>query len=244
MIKAQYKTLAVFITISLVFAQTGASAEKRGTAGRTAWFACTAIPDGFTPPVKVTSGSEITELELPEFMTSKAVKIPAGGVLRILKETANQANPAKPHLHILAEATVPENISEALIILSPLPAPKGHLLFSSKVQDLSKFKGGDRLFINFSNSNIRVRMGEEKVSIAPRQASIYESPKLAEPKNVPIMYEFFHPERKQWKILSASTVVLRPTRREICIFNNGTRLGNIKKHSILFPLEIQKPTTE
>ena len=55
------------------------------------------------------------------------------------------------------------------------------------------------------------------------------------------MYEFYHPERKKWKMLTASTVVLRPTRREICIFNKGSRLGNIKKHKILFPVQIKTP---
>jgi hypothetical protein len=55
------------------------------------------------------------------------------------------------------------------------------------------------------------------------------------------MYEFYHPERKQWKIISASTVVLRPTRREISVFNNGTRIGNIRKHGILFPVPQLNP---
>ena len=49
------------------------------------------------------------------------------------------------------------------------------------------------------------------------------------------------PSGKKWKILSASTVVLRPTRREICIFNNGSRLGNIEKHKILFPVQREGP---
>jgi hypothetical protein len=35
--------------------------------------------------------------------------------------------------------------------------------------------------------------------------------------------------------------VLRPTRREINIFNDGTRIGNIRKHKVLFPLPIKKP---
>ena len=52
------------------------------------------------------------------------------------------------------------------------------------------------------------------------------------------MYKFYHPEQKQWKILSASTIVLRPTRREINIFNDGSRLGTVKKHKILFPVRI------
>ena len=58
---------------------------------------------------------------------------------------------------------------------------------------------------------------------------------------MPIMFEFYHPEKKEWKILSASTVVLRPTRREINIFNEGSRLGNIKKHKILFPVQRNTP---
>ena len=68
-----------------------------------------------------------------------------------------------------------------------------------------------------------------------------EAPVLAKPINMPIMYEFYHPEHKKWRMLSASTVVLRPTRRKICIFNNGSRIGNIKKHGILFPVQRKSP---
>jgi hypothetical protein len=51
------------------------------------------------------------------------------------------------------------------------------------------------------------------------------------------MYEFYAPEEKKWKMITASTVVLRPTRREICVFNTGTRPGNIRNHKILFPVQ-------
>ncbi len=99
---------------------------------------------------------------------------------------------------------------------------------------VAKFRGGIM-------PAIRVRLGDTKVTVAPRQANIYESPKLLEPANMPVIYEFYHPEQKEWKILTASTVVLRPTRREICVFNNGTRLGTIKKYGILFPVQSEKP---
>ncbi len=218
-------------------AQSGSDAEKRKAAGRSAWFACIAKPEGLEDPVKILAGGEITELELPEFMASEAVKIPADGILRIVRPIPDPEDPAKTKYLILAEAKIPESVREALVILDPLPKPEGDLLFRAKVQDLAKFKGGDRLYINLSDSNIRVRLGKTTVPVAPGQANIYECPKLAAPQNMPIMYEFYHPERKEWKMLTASTVVLRPTRREICVFNTGTRPGNIRNHKILFPVK-------
>jgi len=222
-------------------AQSGAGAGNRGSAGRTAWFACLAKPEGLENPVRILAGGQMSELELPPFLTSEAVKIPADGLLQIVRPTPDPADPSKTKLLILAEVKIPENIREALVILDPLPVPEGDLLFRTKVQDLAKFKGGDRLYINLSNTNIRVRLGKSMVTVAPRQANIYESPELAQSTNIPIMYEFYHPERGEWKILSASTVVLRPTRREITVFNDGTRLGSIRNHKIIFPVAVAAP---
>jgi hypothetical protein len=123
-----------------------------------------------------------------------------------------------------------------LVILSPVTKPEGEVLFQAKVQDLANFKGGDRLYINLSDSNIRVRLGKTLIAVEPKHASIFKAPPMAKASNMPVMYEFYHPERKEWRILGASTVVLRPTRREICVFNNGPRIGNIEKHKILFPV--------
>ena len=215
--------------------------DKPRKPGRSAWFACTSLPDGLENPVKVMSGEKITELELPKYMTSDAVKIPDDGVIRIVREVADPEDPAKTKYLVLAQAKVPAQVREALIILFPLPKPEGDLIFTAKVQDLANFKGGDRLFINLSNTGIRVRMGDTKVTVAPKKAEIYAAPDLTKPTNVPMMYQFYHPEQKVWKILSASTVVLRPTRREINIFNEGSRLGNIKKHKILVPVRMTSP---
>jgi len=222
-------------------AQSEPEGGQGANSGRRAWFACTSKPDGLENPVKVMSGKDITDLELPEFMASAAVKIPEDGILRLVRQAPDPDKPGEMKYLILAEAKIPPSVREALVILGPLPKPEGDLLFRAKVQDLAKFKGGDRLYINLSDTNIRVRLGKTTVAVPPGQANIYESPKLAEPANMPIMYEFYHPERKEWKILTASTIVLRPTRREISVFNNGTRIGNIRKHKILFPLPTQEP---
>ncbi|NNC87554.1 MAG: hypothetical protein HKN82_03730 [Akkermansiaceae bacterium] len=227
----------LFSGVLPVAAEADAGGDSRRAPGRSAWFACTSIPDGIENPAKVMSGGKITELELPKYMTSDAVRIPDDGVIRVVREVPDPEDPAKRKYLVLAEAKIPEGFRDVLIILVPLAKPEGDLIFATKVQDLANFKGGDRLFINLSDTGVRVKFGDTKVVVAPRQANIYEAPVLARPVNMPVMYEFYHPEEKKWKILSASTIVLRPTRREINIFNEGSRLGKIKKHKILFPVQ-------
>ena len=230
--------LALLSGILPLSGQSDPESEKPRKPGRAAWFACISdLPEGVGNPVKVMSGEDLTDLELPRFMTSEPVKIAADGIVRIVRVVPDPENPTKPKILVLAEAIIAEGVREALIILAPLPAPKGDLMFLTKVQDLASFKGGDRLYLNMSTSQIRVRLGKDNVTVAPGQANIYESPALAKPENVAIMYEFYAPEEKKWKMITASTVVLRPTRREICVFNTGTRPGNIRNQKILFPVQ-------
>lgn len=227
----------VSATLPLPAQSEPAGGKRHG--GRSVWFACLSKPEGLENPVNVLAGGKLTKLELPEFMASEPVAIPDDGVLRIVREGPDPTNQGKMKYLILAEAKVPEGIREALVILAPLPKPQGDLLFGYKVQDLANFKGGDRLYINLSDTNIRVRLGNATVMVNPKLTNIFKAPPMAKSTNTPIMYEFFHPERKEWLILSASTVVLRPTRREICVFDNGSRIGNIKNYKILFPVSQQ-----
>ena len=210
-------------------------AAKR-EAGRLVWFVYTAMPEGVKNPVKVLGGKEITEVKLDAYMASEPVKIPDDGIIRIVRDIPAPEIGGKTKYAVLAEAKIPESVRKALIILAPMAKPEGDLLFQAKVQDLASFKGGDRLFINLSDTNIGVKIGDTAVAVPAKQANIYSSPKLGEPANMPIIYNYYHPEQKKWKLLTSSTVVIMPTRREICIFNNGRRLGKIEKHSILFPV--------
>lgn len=222
-------------------AQDEAAEPKKTTAARSAWFACIDLPGTLENPVKVMSGQDLIDVELSKFMTSASVKIPADGILRMVRQVPDPANEGKTKFLILAQATIPENVREALIILMPVSKPEADLVFHAKVQDLAAFKGGDRLYINLSNTNIGVQLGETEIAVPAQQAKIYSSPATAQPINLPIIYRFYHPEEEKWKVFNASTIVVRPTRREIYIFNNGSRIGNIKKHSILFPVEIKAP---
>ena len=186
------------------------------------------------------SGKDVVDLELPRFMASKPVRIPEDGVIRIVREIPDPEDDTKVKYLVLAEATIAAGVDEALIILLPLPEPKGNLIFATMVQDLASFKGGDRMFINLSKTPVRIKFGETIVNVAPKKVNIYRPKNLARPTNMPVMYEFYHSVQKRWRMITASTIVLRPTRREINVFNEGTRIGNIQKHKILFPLPIRQ----
>ena len=239
--KLLYSICLLIAGVLPLAAQTDSGGETKRITGRSAWFVYTAMPDGVENPVKVMGGKVLAEVKLSQYLASDPVKIPDDGVIRIVRAVPNPEDPAKTKYLVLAEANVPDNVREALIILTPLAKPEGDLIFLAKVQDLAAFKGGDRLFINLSDTNIGVQLGDTNIAIPSKQAKIYAAPHLAEPTNMPIKYSFYHPEEKKWKILSASTVVLRPTRREICVFNNGSRPGNIENHKILFPVQSEKP---
>ncbi len=242
MIKKSLCCICLLFSASLpLAAQDGSGGETGRKPGRLAWLVHTDMPEGVENPVKVMGGGEITEVELDPYLARGPVKIPADGIIRIIRETPGAGSPGKTKHLILAEAKIPESVRQALIILVALPKPSGDLLFKSKVQDLASFKGGDRLFINLSDTNIGVKIGDTPVAVPARQSNIYTAPKLADSTNKQIVYSFYHPDQRKWKLLGATTIVLQPNLREICIFNNGSRLGNIKRHKILFPVKSANP---
>ena len=79
-------------------------------------------------------------------------------------------------------------------------------------------------------------MGETKLGLEPGKSRIYEAPRLDKVENTPIAYHYFDPNDDDWVLLSASTVVLRPTRREICVFSWDPRYRRIDYHGITVPV--------
>lgn len=210
-------------------------AAPREAKGRLAWFVYTDLPENLENPVKVLTGSKLTEVTLSKRMASGPVKVPGDGIVRIVRENKGADAKDKPYL-VFSQTVIPEGVSKALIILFPLSKPNGDLLFNTKVQNLANFKGGDTLYMNLTKLPVAVEIGDAKVGINPGEIRIHEAPRSAEPVNVPVSYNFRDQEGR-WRMLSASTIVLQPTRREICIFSVDPQLGRIDYHGVTFPVE-------
>jgi len=207
--------------------------EKKQARGRVVYFACTGIPENLENPVLVRSGKKIIKLDISRRMASDAVKIPASGIIEwVVKSDKPDGDPYLP----IARAKVPPGMTKALVILVPRKKPKGTLLFTSAVQDLASFSGGDYLFINLSPTAVRVKLGEKKMLIKSGKRSVYKASGLKKSKNLPVKYACMDTRKKQWKLLSASTIVLRPTRREICIFHWDAKHQRVNYHGITFPV--------
>ena len=232
-----FQVLLGFIAISPLCAQTEApTAPAKKAAGRVAYFVYTSIPDDVENPVTIMTGTETTQLNLSKRAASEGVKIPADGIIRLVKKVENPEDPAKPLWKTLAQATIAENINKALVILLPAPKNTNGIVFQPRILDLAGFKGGDYLYLNLTTLNVAVEMGTTKIEIKPGETKIYDCPKLAGPQNVAVRYNFFHPKLQEWQMISASTVVLRDTRREICIFSWDTQYERMDYVGITFPV--------
>lgn len=210
--------------------------DDREVRGRKAWIVATAIPDDLENPAKFMSGKDVVEVALSKRSVGKPVKISKDGVIRMVREIPDPEDPENVIYKTLARAVVPDGISNALIILIPLKENAEGLLYSAQVQNLAKFTGGDTLYMNFSPRNVMVRLGEDKIGLRSGESSIHDAGSLGKSVNRPVSYHHYDPEKKKWKLLSASTVVLRPTRREICIFSWDPRFERIDYHGITFPV--------
>lgn len=225
-----------FILFAVVPLSAREGEDPRKPIGRTAWFIYTEWPDEVDNPIKVMSGKEMIEITLSKRSVSPPVRIPADGILRVVKEEPDPKDASKIVHRVLAQVMVPEGVSKALVILMPLPKPQGDLVFGAKVQDVAAFKGGDWLFMNLTNAEIGIRLGAAKQTIKPGGLRIQGIPGLSEPTSTTISYHYLTPGKKEWELISASTVALMPTRREICIFSLDRQYGRISYHGITFPV--------
>jgi hypothetical protein len=214
----------------------GQNKEKKKT-GRLAWFVSTGLPDDIENPVTVMTGKDLTKVRLSKRSPSQSVKIPKSGIIRIVKQVPNPENPSEPMYETLAQAKISEDVRKAMIILVPLEKKKdSSLVFRTSVKDLAGFKGGDSLFINLSKMDVAVRLGSKALELKPGNIKVHSVRGVTKPTNMAISYHYMHPTLKKWKLISASTVVVRPTRREICIFSWDTRFKRLNYHGVTFPV--------
>src|SRR6478672_4122457 len=216
--KFLFSSLLTFLFSGLhLSAQEPADSKPKAPTGRLVWFVAASLPDNLENPVSVMTGTDIKPITLSKRMASEPVKIPADGIIKIVRKVPNPADSAKPTYLTLAQAVIPEGMAKAMIILAPAAPKEGSsLVFQTKIQDLAGFKGGDYLYLNLTSLNMAVQLGDKKLGIKPGETTIYDAGGLAAATEMPVSYYSFDPEDKKWKMLTASTIIVQPTRREIC----------------------------
>lgn len=225
-----------FSAATLLSAQGSGSAESRQAKGRVAWFIYTNVPEGLENPVSIMTGKDLHQVVLSKLSPSDPVKIPADGIVRIVRKIENPADLKKPEYLTLAQATVPEDVTKAMIILMPVAKNSNGLLFQTKVQDLAALKGGDTMFLNMTQLKIGVELGKAKIEIDPGQVKIHNPLGSSKSVSLPIRISYYHSQRKEWTMITTSTVALYSTRREMCIFNWDSRFNRVDYESITFPM--------
>lgn len=208
--------------------------------GRKAWFLCTAIPENVQNPVSVMVEDKIHEVTLSIRNMSDPFPVRGEGIVKIVKEVPNPEKPNSFIFEVLAEAKVPDHIDKALIILVPAIQKEGRkLLFMSKVLDLKDFKGGDYLYLNLSPKNIGITLGEERSVLKPGELKIQNNREVTAAVNKVFSIHYQSPEEDKWKMIVATTIVVQPTRREICILHWDEKAGRVDYRGATFPVETE-----
>jgi hypothetical protein len=159
MIKFLTSLILIFSSISILPAQDEAAAKEE-VRGRSARFIYTSLPEGIDNPALVMSGKEIAEITLSKRSPSTPVKIPADGIIKLIKKIPNQADPTKPTYQTLAQALIAEDVKDALVILVPSAKVTSGVVFQTRVKDLSKFKNGNSMYVNMTNLKVGVELGK------------------------------------------------------------------------------------
>lgn len=212
--------------------------EERGAKeakGRVASFVCTSLPDSLENPVTVLADATISQVVLSKLSPSAPIKVPEDGLIRIVRKVENPEDPGKPMYQTLAQAVVPANLSKALVILAPAVNKPDGPVFLTKVLDLDTLQGGDCLFLNMTTLRIAVDLGKTRVQIEPGQLKTHNPLGASNTISIPIRLSYFQPERAEWTMITASTVALYSTRREMCIFIWDSRFNRVDYESITLP---------
>jgi hypothetical protein len=210
--------------------------SKAKTTGRLAYFIHTQLPEGLENPVTVKSAKDVVRVTLNKRLASDPVSIPGDGILRLVREEPNPEKPGEPMWITLAEARIAEGVQQALVILVPLAKPVEGRLFATRVQNLADFKGGDWMFINLTRAEIGIELGENKIAVKSGGFSIRTNRDLPDATNMEFSYNYRLPGEEDWKLLTASTAVVMPSRREICVFSTNPLNGRISYNGITFPV--------
>ena len=180
------------------------SSRSKSVRGRKAWFLTVAIPKEVDNPVEVLLGDKTQEVTLSLRSMSDAVKIPADGIVRMVKSIPDPTDAEKTIYKDLAVAQIPESMKEAMIICVPRGGKDSGPIYKTKVFDLKDFRGGDSLFLNLSPENLGVSLGEKKVHLPPGDFGVIDLDDLPKSTKMPIGYHIQDKETKKWSVFSAS----------------------------------------
>lgn len=208
--------------------------------GRKAWFLCTSIPESVKNPVLVMTGGKIHEITLSIRNMSDPFPVSGDGVVQIVKEVDNPQKPGAVIYDALSESKIPDHIQQALIILVPSSQKEGFKpIFNSKVLDLNGFNGGDYLYLNLTPRMVGIVLGDSRSVLKPWDLMVQTNREIKSATNKVLSLHYQSPDDGKWKLIVATTVVVQPTRREICVFHWDEKTERIDYRGATFPLEVE-----
>lgn len=160
-------------------------------------------------------GRRVATVPLSQRTPSGYLPMPAGREIRL---GVMPTDPAKPFVCQAMEVR-PEGAKRLLGILVPGTGAAGNgPRFQIKLVDEDLFRPGDFHFINLTPYEFGVSFDGSQFKIGGNTQETYHPKVLEEARNAAVMVSFRAGETAAWQVMTRSTWRLRPTRKELCLF--------------------------
>ncbi len=223
------------LAIICLFAATGflqAATGGGGAGQRQAWFVFTDLPSEVDNPIMLRTGGDVNEVLLSSRSPSQPARIHREGRFEVVRALENPPADGEDPYEVIGRGTIPEGVRRALVILAPAPRNNRGMLVQMMVRDLADFNGGEAMYLNMTRLQVGVELGDDRIVVQPGQMEVHNRNARNERQVIPIRYHFMNPESNEWDLISASTVVMMPTRREICIFTWDHEMQRVRYRGI------------
>ncbi len=213
--------------IALCFLTSSLDAKKE------VWITASNIPNETMSQLQILVDGEIVQHQFSMRQAGKPVSIPDTGVFQIIRKKLNDAQ--EEH-DIITNVTVDKDISKALVVITPGHAKSGSSNFKSHVENLGDFGMGDKLFINISDYDMKIQLGDEVILLPKSKSEKYKAAKIGESRTVKLLYQFQKTGEELWQTIGESSYYLQPNTREIVLFYQDIDTDEYNYHGITINL--------
>lgn len=215
--------------LGLLFCLPAVAQEEQEVKGRSLRVACVTVapesPESLWMAFKKKSTVNLVEIPLSTRSPGQPVKLSPGNTRVILgQKTGNEETPIEAQ----AIVNVPAEVRRGIALLIPNGKKQG-LRYHAHVIDEADYKYGDVYLLNLTTNPFQVRIAGRKINLTKGKSYIYKPSNREKAVNAPVQiyckFSNTGTTIEKWRLVTASTWRLRPTRKEFCVFYWNTQMG-------------------
>ena len=197
------------------------------------WITASNIPDETMSQLQIRVDGKIIPHQFSKRQAGNSLTIPDDGLFQVVMKKPEAAE----EYEIIATVSLGKEISQALVIITPDNTENETPIYKHHIENLKDFELGDKLFINASENDMQVQLGEDLMLVPKSNSEKYKATKIGKPRVVKLAYQFQNPNEESWQTIGESSYYLEPNTREIIIFYIDVKTDRYNYNGITINIE-------